>query len=52
MKIPMKMILKVGGMLMLGAASVKSAYDADEKTQVMIKSVAEKFVSNLEKQKS
>lgn len=52
MKVPMKTILKIGGGLMLGVASVMSAYDADEKTQVMIKKIAEKSVSMLEKKES
>lgn len=51
-KVPWKGVLKVGGIIMVGVSSVMSAYDGDEKTQAMIKKVAEKYMSFVENQES
>ena len=51
-KIPLKTVLKIGGVAALGVSSVMSAMDSDEKTQVFVKKLAEKSMSFLEKQES
>ena len=51
-KVPWKMICRVGGYTLVGVASVLSAMDADEKTQVFIKAIAEKSLNFVKKQES
>lgn len=45
-KAPWKTITKVGGVVLLGTASVLGAMETDENTQKMIKKVASKVVKN------
>lgn len=49
MKIPVKLICKVGGALLIGVASVMGAMETDEKVQKVIKKVASKSLETMEK---
>lgn len=49
MPIPWKIICKVGGIALLGTASVLGAMDTDQKTQEVIKKLAEKSSNLLDK---
>lgn len=51
-KVPWKTVLKIGGVAALGVSSVLSALDTDEKTQELVKKLAEKSVSAMEKKES
>lgn len=51
-KVPWKLVCKVAGITLVGVSSVMSAMDTDEKTQALVKKLAEKSVTMFEKQGS
>lgn len=49
MKVPVKLICKIGGAVLVGVGAVMGAMESDEKVQKVIKMVASKSLETMEK---